>query len=328
MQESRKNSPCPPQGKTPRKTGREQFPPRALWGLRISSVRKTCGGLPVGTLPVVHGQVPLLNPVDGGIQEEDEDSRSGRHHRSGLGHGHSRSTCETNSWGRAGGSSLRLPKGRETLGLCTAALTPPSSALHRPDPPPPRQSLLRTEPRKPRTPTPALTWRAGPGRPTPDSRSSHRAPGGPGDERRRALPANQAQRPRFPAPPAARPRAAEARRRAAPSDDVTRPPRPAPQQGSRSLRTAFINDKICLKYTRTPVDTLQTLRWAPRLPAPASPRSLLRGPRPLLNCRPSPGQGCCLEGGCFLRAMQGVPRPCRTERSLCWRHKEATVCKN
>lgn len=42
-------------------------------------------------------------------------------------------------------SSLPLPRGRETLGLCTAALALPSPAPHRPDPPPPRESLLRTE---------------------------------------------------------------------------------------------------------------------------------------------------------------------------------------
>lgn len=198
-------------------------------------------------------------------------------------------------------------------------------------------------------PTPALTWRAGPGRPTPASRPSRQAPDGPGepgDERRRALPANQAQRPRRPAsprpaPPAVRPRAAEAQRRAraepAPRGALWwrhRTRAPALNKAAADYEPRLLTIKICLKYTHAPVDTLQTFRWAPRLPAPASPCPPLRGPMEPHRAHissaavgPAPGKGAALEGGCFLRAMQCVPRPCRTECSLCWRHKEATVRK-
>lgn len=144
-----------------------------------------------------------------------------------------------------------------------------------------------------------------------------------------------------PAPPAVRPRAAEAQRRAraepAPRGALWwrhRTRAPALNKAAADYEPRLLTIKICLKYTHAPVDTLQTFRWAPRLPAPASPCPLLRGPMDPHRAHissaavgPAPGKGAALEGGCFLRAMQCVPRPCRTECSLCWRHKEATVRK-
>lgn len=43
-----------------------------------------------GSVPVVHGQVSLLDPVDGGVEQEDQEPGGGGGRGPGLGHGHAR----------------------------------------------------------------------------------------------------------------------------------------------------------------------------------------------------------------------------------------------
>lgn len=133
--------------------GRLQKPSRRWWGT---------------TIPVIHSQVPLLNLVDGGVEEEDEESSGSCDDGSSLGHGHPHTTCEDT------GHHPGLPD----PSFPTKTTHKPSQLLN-----PKRPGTILSAPRRPRSaargtlPLPLITATAGADTAPP----RRKAAGTPGD---------------------------------------------------------------------------------------------------------------------------------------------------